>query len=100
VQLAKDLAKAIEKTRAAKERAGLKGEVTVTDDQPALRQALSAWLGSKKKRDYAVVQAYLDPSPENTAKLQAICASIRDRFGVATTLGFGPRFLHSTGQLH
>jgi transaldolase/glucose-6-phosphate isomerase len=34
------------------------------------------------------------------AKLQAICAAIRDRLGVATTLGFGPRFLHSTGQLH
>jgi transaldolase/glucose-6-phosphate isomerase len=102
VQLAKDLAKkAIEKnSRGKKNGAGLKGEVTVTDDQPALRQALSAWLGSKKKRDYAVVQAYLDPSPENMAKLQAICAAIRDRLGVATTLGFGPRFLHSTGQLH
>jgi len=102
VQLAKDLArKAIEKnSRGKKNGAGLKGEVTVTDDQPALRQALSAWLGSKKKRDYAVVQAYLDPSPENMAKLQAICAAIRDRLGVATTHGFGPRFLHSTGQLH
>jgi transaldolase/glucose-6-phosphate isomerase len=102
VQLAKDLAKkAMEKnSRGKKNGAGLKGEVTVTDDQPALRQALSAWLGSKKKRDYAVVQAYLNPSPENTVKLQAICAAIRDRLGVATTLGFGPRFLHSTGQLH
>jgi transaldolase/glucose-6-phosphate isomerase len=101
VQLAKDLAKkAMEKnSRGKKNGPGLKGEVTVTDP-PALEQALSAWLGSKKKRDYAVVQAYLNPSPENTAKLQAICASIRDRLGVATTLGFGPRFLHSTGQLH
>ncbi len=101
VQLAKDLAKkAMEKnSRGKKNGAGLKGEVTVTD-RPALEQALSAWLGSKKKRDYAVVQAYLDPSPENTAKLKAICAAIRDRLGVATTLGFGPRFLHSTGQLH
>lgn len=101
VQLAKDLAKkAMEKnSRGKKNGAGLKGEVTVTD-RPALEQALSAWFGSKKKRDYAVVQAYLNPSPENSAKLQAICASIRDRLGVATTLGFGPRFLHSTGQLH
>jgi transaldolase/glucose-6-phosphate isomerase len=101
VQLAKDLAKkAMENnSRAKKKGPGLKGEVTVTD-RPALQQALSAWLGSKKKRDYAVVQAYLNPSPENTAKLQSICVSIRDRLGVATTLGFGPRFLHSTGQLH
>ena len=101
VQLAKDLAKkAMEKNSLGKKNGpGFKGEITVTD-RPALEQALSAWLGSKKKRDYAVVQAYLNPSPENTAKLQAICASIRDRLGVATTLGFGPRFLHSTGQLH
>ena len=101
VQLAKDLAKkAMEKKSGGKENgAGRKGEVMVTDRQ-ALEQALSAWLNGKKKRDYVVVQAYLDPSPENTAKLQAICVSIRDRLGAATTLGFGPRFLHSTGQLH
>ncbi|MDO8700766.1 MAG: bifunctional transaldolase/phosoglucose isomerase, partial [Deltaproteobacteria bacterium] len=101
VQLAKDLAKkAMEKKSGSKKSvADRKDEVAVTD-RPALQQALSAWLGSKKKRDYAVVQAYLDPSPENTAKLKTICAAIRDRLGVATTLGFGPRFLHSTGQLH
>jgi transaldolase/glucose-6-phosphate isomerase len=86
-------------SRGKKNGAGLNGEVTATDRQ-AFEQALSAWLNSKKKRDYVVVQAYLDPSPENTTKLEAICAAIRDRLGVATTLGFGPRFLHSTGQLH
>jgi transaldolase/glucose-6-phosphate isomerase len=57
-------------------------------------------LASKKKRDYVVVQAYLTPSQENTQKLERICATIRERLGVPTTLGFGPRFLHSTGQLH
>ena len=46
------------------------------------------------------MQAYINPSAENAAKLQTLCASIQQRLGVATTLGFGPRFLHSTGQLH
>lgn len=101
VQLAKDLAKkAMEKKSGGKKSgAGRRDEVAIMD-QEGFEQALAAWLGSKKKRDYAVVQAYLEPSPENTAKLQAICASLRERLGAATTLGFGPRFLHSTGQLH
>ena len=46
------------------------------------------------------VQAYLNPSPAHAAALEEICASLRDRLGAAVTLGFGPRFLHSTGQLH
>ena len=101
VQLAKDLAKkAMEKKSGGKTSgAGRKNEVSVMD-QERFGLALSGWLNGKKKRDYVVVHAYLEPSPENTAKLQTICASLRDRLGVATTLGFGPRFLHSTGQLH
>jgi transaldolase/glucose-6-phosphate isomerase len=46
------------------------------------------------------VQAYIDPSADHTERLKGICALIQERLGVATTLGFGPRFLHSTGQLH
>jgi hypothetical protein len=44
--------------------------------------------------------AYLPPTPENDRRLAAIRLRLRDRLGVATTLGYGPRFLHSTGQLH
>lgn len=101
VQLAKDLSKkAMEKKSSGKKSgAGRKNEVSVMD-QERFGLALSAWLNGKKKRDYVVVQAYLEPSPANAEKLQAIRASLRDRLGAATTLGFGPRFLHSTGQLH
>jgi len=101
VQLAKDLAKqAMAKGSAGKKpRAGRKDQVSIADGE-AFSPALSAWLKSKKKRDYVAVQAYLNPSPENSAQLKTICASIRNRLGVAVTLGFGPRFLHSTGQLH
>ncbi|HEY2989050.1 MAG TPA: phosphoheptose isomerase, partial [Candidatus Binatia bacterium] len=99
VQLAKDLAKK------AMESAGNKGgkkprEEFAAEDGDALREAVASWLAKKKARDYVVVQAYIDPSADHTERLKGICALIQDRLGVATTLGFGPRFLHSTGQLH
>jgi len=101
VQLAKDLAKeAMEKDAGGKRsRAGRKDQVALADRE-AFQAALSAWLDSKKRRDYVVVQAYLNPTPEHTALLRAIGSSLRERLGTATTFGFGPRFLHSTGQLH
>jgi transaldolase/glucose-6-phosphate isomerase len=101
VQLAKDLAKqAMEKISAAK-KSGVarKDEVAVADAEP-FHRAVSSWLNSKKTRDYVVLQAYVNPTQEHAAKLQALCASLRDRLGIAATFGFGPRFLHSTGQLH
>jgi transaldolase/glucose-6-phosphate isomerase len=97
VQLAKDLAKkAMAESGSAPK---LKDEVAAADDEK-LTKSVSAWLGKKKARDYVVVQAYIEPSRENSAKLQTICTAVQNRLGVATTLGFGPRFLHSTGQLH
>jgi len=51
-------------------------------------------------RDYFAILAYLPPDPEVAKALQRIRQRVRDTTGVATTLGFGPRFLHSTGQLH
>jgi transaldolase/glucose-6-phosphate isomerase len=98
VQLAKDLAK-----KAMNENSGnavrVREEVPVADGE-ALRKAVASWLGKKKTRDYVSVQAYLDPSPEDAAQLQALVAALQERLGAAITLGFGPRFLHSTGQLH
>jgi transaldolase/glucose-6-phosphate isomerase len=99
VQLAKDLAKKAMSETGAKGGAKLKEEVAAADHD-RLRQAVGAWLGKKKARDYIVVQAYINPSAENTAKLREISAAIQQRLGVATTVGFGPRFLHSIGQLH
>jgi len=98
VQLAKDLAK-----QAMSKKSG--GATAVKDetaaaDNAALRQAVSSWLAKKKERDCLVLQAYLDPTSAHTAALREICVSLRDRFHLAATLGYGPRFLHSTGQLH
>jgi transaldolase/glucose-6-phosphate isomerase len=98
VQLAKDLAKKA-MSESGKSGAKIKEEV-VTADAAALSQALSTWIGKKKARDYVAVHAYIQPSSENVKNLQNICAALQERLGAATTLGFGPRFLHSTGQLH
>ncbi len=49
---------------------------------------------------YLALQAYLAPTPERDALLADLRALLRDRSGHATTAAYGPRFLHSTGQLH
>ena len=49
---------------------------------------------------YVSLQAYVAPTPERDAALARMRALIRDHTGRATTAGYGPRFLHSTGQLH
>jgi transaldolase/glucose-6-phosphate isomerase len=50
--------------------------------------------------DFVALMAYVDRTVEHTALLQDVRALLGARLGVATTVGFGPRFLHSTGQLH
>jgi transaldolase/glucose-6-phosphate isomerase len=62
--------------------------------------AISAFLSQVRPGDYVALMAYVTPNSENEAALQRFRAAIRDEHRVATTLGFGPRFLHSTGQLH
>ena len=63
----------------------------------AMHQLLGLTRGG---RDYFGILAYLPPDRPIEERLQAIRGHIRDATGAATTLGFGPRFLHSTGQLH
>jgi transaldolase/glucose-6-phosphate isomerase len=50
--------------------------------------------------DYVAILAYLDRTSETEDAIERTRLAIRDRYKVATTTGFGPRFLHSTGQLH
>jgi hypothetical protein len=50
--------------------------------------------------DYVAILAYLDRTSETEDAIERVRLAIRDRYRVATTTGFGPRFLHSTGQLH
>jgi transaldolase/glucose-6-phosphate isomerase len=99
VQLAKDLAKKAMEGGANKSVAKPKEEVS-TGDSEGMRRALATWMGKRKAGDYIAVQAYVAPVPENAAAVKEIAESLRQRLGAATTVGFGPRFLHSTGQLH
>ena len=50
--------------------------------------------------DYFALLAYIQRTPETNAALQRIRLRLRDLRRVATTLGYGPRFQHSTGQFH
>ncbi len=50
--------------------------------------------------DYVAVMAYLRQSPDLDRALENLRRAVMRRFGAATTMGYGPRFLHSTGQLH
>jgi hypothetical protein len=61
---------------------------------------LEALFAGVRTGDYIAIQAFIDPTEENAEDLQRARIALRDRFAVATTLGFGPRYLHSTGQLH
>ncbi len=61
---------------------------------------LKAHLARIKAGDYFAVLGYIQMNAEHEQSLQAMRHAVRDRKGVATCLGFGPRFLHSTGQAY
>jgi hypothetical protein len=61
---------------------------------------LRAHFGRTGIGDYAALLAYLPMTDANQSLLQTIRHVVRDRRRVATCLGFGPRFLHSTGQIY
>jgi transaldolase/glucose-6-phosphate isomerase len=63
-------------------------------------ECLDRFLGQAREGDYIALQAYFPEEPETEKILQAIRHHMRDVFHVATTVGYGPRFLHSTGQYH
>jgi hypothetical protein len=64
----------------------------------SLANYLRAHLARLGAGDYFAVLAYVEMNTEHEALLQTLRMSVRDRKKVATCLGFGPRFLHSTGQ--
>ena len=61
---------------------------------------LARHLARRKPHAYLALQAFIDPTSAADAALERIRVLLRDATGCATTAGFGPRFLHSTGQLH
>ena len=77
-----------------------RGALPVDEPAPLSVAALSEFLAQARDGDYVALQAYVQPTAETDAALLALRTRIRDRLKLATTVGYGPRFLHSTGQLH
>ena len=67
-----------------------------------LSEAISGLLMSDNnlKNKYISLQAYISQNAQNIDKLEEIKDALQKNTGIPITIGFGPRFLHSTGQLH
>ncbi|MCC7104893.1 MAG: glucose-6-phosphate isomerase [Chloroflexi bacterium] len=92
VQESKDNTRAV---LAELERSGALPTVTSADVE-----AIGSFLEQGNPGDYVAIMAYVPPTAASDAALADLRVSLRERTHLATTLGYGPRFLHSTGQLH
>jgi transaldolase/glucose-6-phosphate isomerase len=70
------------------------------DGDHTLVGELRRHLERRRPNAYIAIQAFIAPSPRRDEVIARIRLLLRDRTGCATTAGYGPRFLHSTGQLH
>jgi len=98
VELAKKLAREAMRGDAA-ERSDINA-VHLPAGVDQLQQSLSNLQSEARDGDYITIQAYLAPTHETTEMLQDIRLRLGRQGKLASSLGYGPRFLHSTGQLH
>ncbi len=77
-------------------------EVLATGDEPdvAPEGSIDELLEQANEGDYVCVQAFIQPTDENDRRIADLVRKLRRRSGVVVTHGYGPRYLHSTGQLH
>jgi transaldolase/glucose-6-phosphate isomerase len=79
-------------------------EVLAADEPPTVEEAdddaLRALLAAAAPPHYVALMAYTRPTPELDAAVDELRSTIRDATRATTTFGYGPRFLHSTGQYH
>ena len=69
-------------------------------ESTSLAELVKTFLSQGNPGDYIAINAYLPRNPSTLEKLQSVRKKVLTQTGLVTTLGFGPRFLHSTGQLH
>jgi transaldolase/glucose-6-phosphate isomerase len=100
VQLAKDLARQAMKSPAAAGSGKAASKAVYAGDEKGLRTAVESWLGGARPGDYVGIDAYLAPLANTVDALARLRATLGSRTRLATMFGYGPRFLHSTGQLH
>ncbi len=77
-----------------------RGELPAFAATPLTREGLAAFVGRATAGDYIALLAYLEPQADTDERLALLRRVLRDETRCATTLGYGPRYLHSTGQLH
>jgi glucose-6-phosphate isomerase len=72
------------------------GDVTLDDES-----SIDELIEGAAPPDYLCIQAFVNPAvPANALVLDAVAKNLREQTGCVVTLGYGPRYLHSTGQLH
>ena len=79
---------------------GDSANIILASDSATLEGSLKAYLGQLRSGDYCALLAYIARDEEHEDTLQSMRVAIRDAKRVATCVGFGPRFLHSTGQAY
>jgi transaldolase / glucose-6-phosphate isomerase len=77
-------------------------EVLATGKEPELEPegSIEELLAQKQSGDYACVQAFIEPTAENDRCIADLAGRLRRESGLVVTHGYGPRYQHSTGQLH
>jgi glucose-6-phosphate isomerase len=70
------------------------------DPQVEPEGSIDTLLAQAKERDYVCVQAFIEPTDDNDRRIDDLVRKLRRRSGLVVTHGYGPRYLHSTGQLH
>ena len=76
------------------------GQLPESKTAPVTRDGLTEFMTQAQSGDYIALQAFVHPTPETDDQLQRLRNWLCETYQLATTLGYGPRFLHSTGQLH
>jgi transaldolase/glucose-6-phosphate isomerase len=76
----------------------LSGHGQVSDTQTGPEGTVEELLAAARPGDYVAIQAFVDPAEEG--RLRPLVERARARTGCVVTFGLGPRYLHSTGQLH
>jgi len=77
-------------------------EVLATDKEPEVEPegSVDELLAQAQPGDYVCVQAFVEPGADNDRRIDDLVRKLRRRSGLVVTHGYGPRYLHSTGQLH
>lgn len=81
-------------------REALESETQSIGSSAPLGDAVDEIVERSREGDYVAIAAYLPESEELTSAVSELREAISSRTGAATTFGYGPRYLHSTGQLH